>query len=86
MWVFFVDWMGRGRDDSDSPGRRLSGPEGGRDSGPSGLGPGYVTHRYVTCGPRPGLQPVDPVGLSSLRLRCSKVAWGAVQGHSVVAH
>jgi hypothetical protein len=29
---------GRGRDDSDSSGRRLSGPEGGRDSGLAGPG------------------------------------------------
>jgi hypothetical protein len=28
---FFLDGMGRGRDDSETSGRRVPGPDGGRD-------------------------------------------------------
>ena len=53
--VSFDDRMGLGRGDSETPGRGCLGlGKGGRDLGPSGLGP-----RHVTCVAAPGPKPED---------------------------
>ncbi len=74
-----MDNVGRGRDDSETFGRRLSGPYGGRDS--VSRIPGKIRDSHV--------KPRAPAGgassSSSLRLRFPRFLRGGF-GHSDLAH